>query len=272
MIPTRKLIFGLIYGVTGGLIFSLAAWGVNAFLLYQANFSGIWLAFMIGILPALLMGGLAGTLTVYLENAMLGAISWLAAGIILAVIGIWLPLWIVPELITRLNPILKNWVEFSWQADYTFLVFFAVIVTGIVFLIAGLLETVLIDQASYSPYNGAIMMPLIVCAFLSGIAGGVVDNLANKRIRESALSLNRLLVFKLENQGKIIDPSLARQMRLGALSTIQSEITWERELFYFSFTATADQGRILIHFKNQWALCDVFNDQVVFCRPVEPPQ
>ena len=145
MIPTRKLIFGLLYGVTGGLIFAITAWGVNSLLLYQAKFGDAWLVFLIGILPVLITSGLAGYLTIVLDNTILGAICWLTAGIIIALISVWLPLWVVPELIPRLHPVLINWVEFSWQDGYTFLVYSAAIVTCIAFVIAGLLEAVLVD-------------------------------------------------------------------------------------------------------------------------------
>ncbi|MCX6080058.1 MAG: hypothetical protein NTW32_11040 [Chloroflexi bacterium] len=272
MFPSRKLKFGLIYGLAGGLIFALAAWGVNAFLLYRAQFAYPWLALLIGILPALLIGGLAGYLTIFLDNALLGGLSWLIAGILLAVIGIWLPLWLVPELLPRLEPALQNWVDFFWRDSYTFLVFSAAIVTGVAFLIAGLLETVLIDQTSFSPYNGAIIMPILVCAFITGIAGGVIDNMVNTRFRDSAIALDQLFVFALENADKTIEPALARQMHMGAISTIRPNITAYRRLFYFTFTETADQGRILVDFKGHWALCDVFLSQVAFCQPVEPPQ
>ena len=115
-------------------------------------------------------------------------------------------------------------------------------------------------------------MPLLICAFLTGLAGGVVDNLVNVRFRDSAQALDQLLLFALENQDKTIDPTLARQMHMGALNSIRSDITEERQLFFFNFTETADQGRILVQFQHSWALCDVFLNQVAFCRAVEPPQ
>ena len=272
MHPTRKLVFGMIYGLAGGLVFALASWGVNDFLLSRAHFAYPWLTFLLGILPVLLIAGLAGTLTIRLDNALFSAGIWLIAGILLAIVGVWLPLWIVPELLPRLDPVLKNWLAFSWQDAYTFLVFSAAIVAAIGFLIIGLLESVLIEQASYSPYNGAIVMPLLICALISATVGGVVDSMVNVRFRNSALALDRLISFALENEGMPVDLTIARQMHMGALSSIQPNLSEERRMFYFSFNSTAEEGRILVDFNGHWALCDVFLDQPSFCQPVEPPR
>jgi hypothetical protein len=271
MIPSRKLVFGLIYGLAAGLVFSLASWGLNAFLLSRAHFAYPWTAFLLGILPTMIIAGLAGYLTIRLDNALLGAVCWLITGIFLGLLGVWFPLRIVPEILPRIEPVLKDWVAFSWLDAYTFLASSAAILGGIAFVIIGLLESVLIDQAAFSPYTGAIIMPLLVCALISGTVGGVVDNLVNVRFRNSAIALDRLINFALENQGKKVDPAISRQMHLGALSTIKPELSAERRMFYFSFTETADEGKILVDFNGHWALCDMFLDQPAFCQIAEPP-
>jgi hypothetical protein len=219
-----------------------------------------------------MIGGLAGTLTIRLDNALLGALIWLITGMILGVAGIWLPLWITPNVLPWLDPVLKNWLAFSWQDGYSLLAYSAAIMTGIAFMITGLLEVVLIDQTSYSPYAGAIIMPVLICVLISGVVGGAVDNFVNVRFRKSALALDRLISFVLENDEKTVDPTVARQMHMAALRTIKADLSPERRMFYFTFTETADQGKILVDFKGHWAMCDVFLDQVAFCRPVEPPQ
>ena len=272
MIPTRKLTFGLIYGLAAGLVYSLMAWGLNAFLLARADFAYPWLAFLLGIPPVLLVTSLAGYLTIRIDNALLGGIAWLLAGIIVGTLGVWLPLWIVPEILPRLEPILKGWVEFSWLDSYSFLVYSAMISTGVTFLIAGLLESVLVDQAAFSPYSGAIVMPVLICALVTGVAGGVIDNLVNTRYRDSAIALDTLFSFALDNKGKEIDPELARKKHMGAVSMIETDLTKKHRLFFFSSTETGEQAKILVDLNGKWAMCDISLNQPVFCRPTEPPQ
>ena len=272
MIPSRKLTFGLIFGFVSGLVFSATAWGFNAFLLSRAHFAYPWMAVMIGILPTILTTSLAGYLTVRFDNAFAGGIIWLVAGFLLAIVGVRLPLWIVPEILPRMEPILNNWLQFSWIDSYNFLVYSAMVSTGIAFLITGMLEIVLIEPASFSPYAGAIVMPVLVCALISGIAGGVIDNLVNVRFRDSAIILDQLFSYAIENKDKTIDPATERKMHLGAVSPIQADLSDNRRLFYFAFNENAEEGKILVDLQGSWALCSISLNQPVFCQSTEPPQ
>jgi hypothetical protein len=272
MFASRKLRFGLYYGLVAGFVFSVAAWGLNSWLLAGAHFAYPWLTFLAGLLPALLICGLAGILAMGIENAILAGVIWLVTGILMGTLGLVLPLGIIPELLPRLEPELQNWVLFSWQEPYVILAVSAAIVTGIAFLMVGLLGFVLVDQASWSPYNGAIIMPLIICMVISGTAGGVIDNMANTRFRNSALGLERLFEFALQNKDKTIDKTLARQMHMNAVSMISADLSEKRRMFYFEYTPTTDQGRILVDLDGHWAICDMFLDQPASCQPVAPPQ
>jgi len=271
MVPSRRLIFGLIYGLTSGLAFALLAWGLNASRLSLAHFAYPWLAFLLGVLPVMLITGLAGYLTIRSKSPLIGAVCWLIAGCLSAMLGVWLPLWIVPEVLPSLDPVLKGWLAFSWLDTYSFLTGSAALVAGVAFLILGLIENVLVEQASWSPYAGAMTMPLLFCALISAVVGGVVDNLANTRFRNAALALDRLINFAVENQGKDVDAALARQMHMGALSTISPDLLANRRMFYFNFTENAEEGKILVDFSGYWALCDVVLNQPSFCQPVKPP-
>ena len=272
MIANRKLTFGLIYGLAAGLFFSLMAWGLNAFLLTQAHFAYPWLAFSIGILPTILLTGLAGFLTLQLENALLGTIIWLTTGILVSVLGVWIPLGLVPVILPGFVPVLNGWVEFNWQDSYSFLVYSAMISTGVAFVIASVVESVLVEQASFSIFASALVMPILVCALIAGTAGGVVDNLVNARYRDSAIALDNVIEFAIENKGKTIDPNVERKKHLGAVSMIQDDLTKKHSLYYFSYNETGQQGKILVDLNGKWAICDTSLNQPVFCRPTEPGQ
>ena len=272
MPATRKLTFGLIYGLAAGMFFSIMSWGLNAYLLDMAHFAYPWLAFSLGLLPTLLISGLAGFLTIRMENALLGAIAWLVAGILVAALGVWIPLGLVPDILPKFEPILKGWVEFTWQDSYTFLVYSAMISSGVAFVIASVLESVLVEQAAFSIYASALVMPILVCALITGSAGGIVDNLVNARYRDSAVALDNVFEFAIDNKGKTIDPELERKKHLGAVSMILDDLTKKHSLYYFSYNETGQQAKILVDLNGKWALCDISLNQPVFCRPILPPQ
>ena len=270
MIKTRKLTFGLIYGLTGGLVFAVFALGVNAFQLARAHFAYPWLAFIPGLLLALALGGCAGTFSMWVENALLGAAAWLATGVLLGSMAVWLSLRIAPALLPSLEPVLKNWPLFSWLEAYSFYTTLVSVITGVTFLIVGLLETALVEQAAFSAYGSAMLMPVIVCSLAAGLAGGVTDNIVNERFRKSAIALDNLFSFAIENQGVEVDPQSARQIRLATVKPIESILSKDRRLFYLVFAEPADKGQILVDFNGQWAVCDVISEQPVFCRRAEP--
>ena len=272
MIATRKITFGMIYGLAAGLFFSLMAWGLNAFLLDMAHFAYSWLAFSVGLLPTLLLTGMAGFLTIRLENALLGAVIWLITGMLVAALGVWIPLGLVPDILPRLQPVLKGWVEFSWKDSYTLLVYSAMISTGVAFVIASVMESVLVDQASFSIYTSALVMPILVCALITGVAGGVIDNLVNTRYRDSAIALDNVIEFAIDNKGKVLDPEVERKKHVGAVSMILGDLTKKHSLYYFSYDETGQQAKILVDLSGKWALCDISLNQPVFCRPAEPAQ
>lgn len=272
MLRSRKHVFGLFYGLTAGLVFASAAWGVNAFILSRAHFAYPWITFLAGILPVLLITGLAGFISVAIQNAIAATVIWLVAGVLVGAWGVWLPLKLVPEILVRLEPVLNGWVTFGWEDAHAILLVSAAFYTGIAFLIAGIIGMVMLEQAAWSTYSGAILAPLLVCALIAGIIGGVVDNFANARYRNSISGLDRLFTFALENQGKQVDKSLARSMHMNAVSLIATDLSEQRRLFYFSFDTTAEQGRILVDLNGHWAICDVFLDSPAFCQPSEPPQ
>ncbi len=271
MISKRKLIFGLLYGLAAGLSFLLFAFGLDAFELSNAHLAFPWLALEVSFLPVLILSGAAGYLTVRLERPWFGILLWIVTGITLGVLGVFVPLKVVPGLQPVFNPILKSWLEFNWVDAYWLFVYSIATVCVLVFSILGLLENVLVEQAAFSVYNGSIILPLVVCILAGGVAGGVSDNMINLRYRKSAQALDRLFNYAIENKGKTIDPAISRAWHMSAVSIIDPYLDQNRRMFYFSFSETAEQGKILVELDQHWAICDVVLDQPVFCNLATPP-
>ena len=81
--------------------------------------------------------GLAGYFAVAFQNAIIAALVWLAAGVLVGAGGVWVPLKLVPDWLPRLEPVLRNWVTFSWQENFGILLSSAAISAGLAFLIIG---------------------------------------------------------------------------------------------------------------------------------------
>lgn len=272
MVTTRKLIFGTLFGMAGGLSYAALAWGLNAVMLSRSHFPHAWVVVLAGLPLALLVGGVAGYLAMRLDKAIVGGLIWMASGLLLAVAGTWLPLWLFPQALPRLEPVLAGWIKFGWLDGYTAMTYLCMFVSGVIFTLVGVLEVVLVEKAAYSPYDGALLIPMVICAMMTGLAGGVVDNMANSNMREYPANMEILLNFALENKGVKIDPKLARQMHMNAISAVMEDISVERKVYYYSFEESGEQGRLLVNFEGRWVLCDMFAAQPSYCRRVDPPK
>jgi hypothetical protein len=132
-----------------------------------------------------------------------------------------------------------------------------------------MLETILIEQAAFSVYKSALIIPLIICSLAAGITGSVADNLVNKRFRDPAIALDSLFTFAIDNQGKSVDPGYARRIHLATVKPIETILTKDRRMFYLAFSETADQGKILIDFGGRWAVCEIIQDEPLLCSQAE---
>lgn len=268
---TSKQSFGMLYGLTAGLTFAIVFWGIDAYQLYQAHIAYPWAAFGPGLVIALLVGGFVGWITIRTENVFIGAISWLGMGLLIAWLGIWLPLKFTPQLITSLEPTLKGWLAYPVYENENAILGIIIIILGVPALILGALENNLVEQAFYSPAAGAIVVPMFFVAVFLSVASLGADFMLNSPYRGAVIALDNLLQFAVDNQGKQIDPALARSKHLGALGSIADQINQPRRLFIFYYSETADEVRILIDFKTSWALCYVIAEQPSYCKIIQPP-
>ncbi len=268
---SRKLVFGILYGLAAGLAFSITAWGINAWLLAGTHWAYPWAGFAPGLLAALLLGGLAGGLSIEIENVLARLGCWLCVGIALGFLSLWLPWELTPRIVAQIEPVLQGWVT-PFEIDSTGkLTLFCVAITVIPSLLAGGLEHTLVEQASFSPGDGAILLPMALAMFVLGLPGLATDDAVNAKFREAPINLEKSLTFAIENQGKEVDKAQARIMYLGAVRPIEAQLSSDFRLFYFSTDKLFEQSRILVKSNGQWALCTLITGNLSRCEPVTAP-
>src|ERR1044071_1856926 len=96
--------YGIWFGAALGLIFSIFAWGIDAFLLSRMNGLYPWLKFLGALIPCILVGGLAGWLSARFDKPAIALLLWAIAASVFAWLTISLPLQITPRIL-------------QWQAD-----------------------------------------------------------------------------------------------------------------------------------------------------------
>ncbi len=173
---SRKVWFGALYGLAAGLAFALTAWGLDAWILSGAHWAHAWMRLLPGLLAALLLGGLTGALAMRLESALPRLALWLGLGVLLGWLAVWLPWRAAPWLALRLTPALAPHVV-PLEADaLARLTLFCIGITVPAALLCGALQPALVEQASFSPADGAILLPMALAMFALALPGLAADN------------------------------------------------------------------------------------------------
>ncbi len=267
----KKEIFGVLYGLAGGLAFALTAWGWDAYQLWRAHWAYPLLSFLPGAVLALLLGGLAGWLAMRLRAAALGALAWLIGGSLLGILTLWLPRWLTPRLIFWLEPALQGWASLPPQEGAPLLILLCIGVTALFALIAGALQFTLVEQATYSQGDGAILLPMMLSVAVMALAGILTDSILNINMRQAVSSLDYTLTFAIENQDKEVDKLIARRARLGAVNSLTHLFQIPHRIFFFDATSSFEQSRYLVQFEENWAQCTLILSNLTYCKPVTPP-
>ncbi len=273
IVNKKKQIVGLLYGLAAGLAFSIFAWGIDAFLLANAHGSYPWVKFIPGLLISVIVGGLAGWITVRIQNHLIGISIWLIFAFILSRLFIWLPIKAAPFIIKIFDNHLGEFLNYPLYKDMNQINWFGFATIALVAIICALIENILIDQALFSTGKVVLAIPVVVCALCFSLAGNAIDGLFNKGIREPIQAVNTVLQFAVDNLDKEVPAEVSRTMHLAAVKTIREYLPRERKLILSNFDQSFGQIDVLIDFEGYWVKCTTVYNQVTFCKPaLETPQ
>lgn len=263
--------YGFFYGAMTGLLFAFFAWGIDAFLLFQAHAAQPWLKLIVGALICVPVGGLAGWLTMRFERGLLSIPFWTVAGVVFSAMTAALPMGIFPRLLVWLEPDLEGLISY-FVADVMagrFLVSFLWVAVFVI--LAGVLEIPMGQPAVYSTSVMGKLAPILLCAVLMGIGGTVVDSDNNKPLRDAVIALDGTLQFAANHQGQEIDPSVSRAMHLASLRHISDLVGQPRELIIGTFDQFLDQVHVIVRFDGEVLVdCLTVYNQPVSCTRIEP--
>lgn len=262
--------YGLFYGIVMGLAFATATWGMDAYLLSQANALQPWLKLIVGGLVCALTGGIAGWLTMRLENSLLSLVIWLAAASVFAWMTVALPLQIIPHLLGLLDPDLSSLLSYVYYEDMAARFGVAYVWVGIFVSIGGLLELPMGEPAAFSTSIMGKIVPSLACIALMYISGLIVDGLNNEPLRAAVIAMNETIQFAADHQNEVIDLEVSREKHLASLRTVPDLLTQPRELIVGQFDRYLEQIHILVRFGNEWVDCLTIYNQPSNCKRITP--
>ena len=261
-----KQTYGTLYGVIAGLAFAASTWGWDGFLLSQAHAFLPWTKLIIGGVCCAIAGGLVGWLSTRLDKGIITVILWLVAAAIFSWLNVNLPLRTAlllseraePQLQGLITPGLDATLQIRFQMAFAWIVIF----TGIV----GVLEIPLVDSAVFSTSLFGKAIPGLVCVIVLGIGGTFADNVNNEPLRSAVISLDQTIQFVIDNQGKEVDPALARQKHTGSIRGVVEYLSPERRLILSRFDEQFGQIGVIVKFENGWVDCNIIYRQPSFCK------
>jgi hypothetical protein len=267
-----KHIFGIWFGMALGLMFSIFAWGVDAFLLDRMNGLYPWLKFLGGLLPCVIVGGLVGWLSARLDKPLFAMLLWAGAASVFAWLTVSLPLQITPQILGLVDPGIEDLLHYTYYEAFSIRFGLAYVWIAIFVSLAGLLQIPLSDSAVFSTSFFGKISPILVTLVLMAICGTIVDGLNNELLRSPIDAVNLTIQFMIDHRGEDIDPAVARRMHLGALRSVGDLVTPERKFIVSGYDQFLEHVEVLARFDKAWVECELVVNQLIRCEEVGSPR
>jgi hypothetical protein len=262
--------FGMAYGITAGLAFSAAAWGIDGYQLSQAHALHPWIKFLVGAILCGLVGGIAGWLVARFEKGILALGIYLAASLVFSWLIVAVPLQIFPKLVLWLDPETGNMLNYIFDENFNSRFAVAFVWVAIFVSLAGILQIPLTEPAPFATSFFGKIAPLIVCTVIMFINGTIVDTLNNEPLRAAVLAVDNTIQFSLDHRGQEVDRAVSRTMHLSSLRAVQEVVDQPRRLIVGSYDRWLGQINVLIRFGDTWVDCATVYNQPSFCKYVTP--
>lgn len=263
-----KRIYGTWYGAALGFAFSIFAWGVDAYLLSQVNSIYPWMKFIGGVVPSVIIGGLAGWLSARLDKGFLAVFIWAVAALAYAWLTVMLPLQIAPRLLSMAEPGIGELLHYEYYAGFSARIGVAFVWLFIFVSILGILQLPLSDSAVFSTSVLGKVWPMLISIVLMSISGTIIDGLNNELLRKPIYALDETIQFQLDNLGREVDAAEARRMHVGSLRAVGNLVTLERRLIVSGYNEYLEEVDVLVKFEDAWVECQIFYSQPVNCKQV----
>lgn len=267
-----KHMFGIWFGATLGLTFSIFAWGIDAFLLSQINGLFPWLKFLGGVIPCMIVGGFTGWLSAWLDKPLLAMLLWVGAASVFAWLTVSLPLQITPRILSLADPDIEGLLHYTYYEAFSTRFGVAYAWIAIFISLAGLLQLPLSDSAVFSTSFFGKVSPMLVTLVLVAICGTIVDGLNNELLRSPIDAVNTTVQYLVDHRGQNIDPVESRRMHLGALRPVEDLITPQRKFIVSGYDQFLEQVQVLARFDEAWVECDLVVNQLIGCKRVGTPR
>jgi len=267
-VNAEKRTNGLIAGVLAGLGFALAAWGYDGVMLARAQAELPFLKLALGLLPCLLIAGLAGYLSARYDSGLLAFIFWLLAGCVMTWLVSHLPFEGVSAFIRLTEPGFRGITAYPFVLGARVRMTLLYLVIGLLSGLFGIFFLFLIESATRAAdstgrwFNLALSIPLIL------FAGLAADNLINQPFRTPIIIIDRLIRLELNAENQPVSEELARSMHLRALDPLKDLLHQPRKLALGDYDPQSlSASTVIVRLPGANFSCSMIEEQTTYCPP-----
>lgn len=262
----KRNILGIIYGLIAGLSFSLAAWGMDVFILLRHSVSLPFVRFVPGLVISVPAAVLVGYLTARFEKGWLSMFLWVALAVLFTELVIIIPVKVAPWLTSKLLPEFIPVIRFSELANLGHYWFYGIFAIGFSCILCGILENLFIDQSLASSSSTGAVVPYILCLLIMTGAGFSGDLLMTSHYREPVVTIDVLLENGARYYNEEIEKTEARKMRLSIVDPLGELVLQPYTLTLVSTDSSLGLMKVLVDFDGKYALCHIVYSQPTFCE------
>jgi len=259
---------GVRYGLTAGLFFTLAAWGLDAIVLTRYHASLPFIKFLFALLICVPAAMLAGYLTAKIESGMFGLVIWGGLAVLFTFLVINLPLRFSPWYLNKFRPDLSSIIHFEELIGIGGYWFYCLFAIGITCLLCGFLENVLLDQGLASSSLLGPQMPFVICALIMLLSGLFGDVLLIRDFRKPIVAYDQLLKNAASYYGQEVDNKTKRNLRLGTVEILGDLVLQPHKLTLVEVDRYLTLTKIVVEFDGQTALCQAVQSKPTFCSMI----
>ncbi|MDK2980462.1 MAG: hypothetical protein PWQ55_809 [Chloroflexota bacterium] len=250
-----------------GLVYTCAAWGLDAIRLTTAHASMPWLKFAIALLPVVALFTLVGWLSSRVTHLVVRLLLWIALATGLSyLIGLF-SFQYNASILRSIHPQISASIDYITPAGISSRRFVIIIMTNILLIVGGLL----FENASQSYFSasGTVgrFLPILLClAFFAG-AGYVADSNFNTELREQLVSVDQQLQEVADLDMANLSDRDQRMVR--RFTKLNVDLQGPRKLVIGNFDDSFSQVEMLIDFNGTWVKCLTINGYVGNCEIAE---
>jgi hypothetical protein len=264
-----KIKYGTVYGMIAGLAFALAAWGTDAYILYNAHVLNPWAKLLIGMIVCLIAGVLAGFVTARSDHWLVALSAWFAAGAVFAWQTVTLPLQTTQSLAAWLKPELAGLITASTWDELSGRFWLALVWISIFVLIMSVIQMAYVENAVFASNSLGRLAPFLLGTFFMISSGLMIDTFNNMPLRGSIRAMDQTIQFVIDHQRMETDPADARANHTGALRGILEIMTQDRSMVIGGYSADLGEINILVQFDESLVNCVVLYEQPSFCKQLQ---